>query len=247
MTDFTPLYVQIARDIRVDILNGVYQMGDAIPSEQMLVKRYSTTRGTARSAIAMLVNEGLVRQVRGKGTFVQLRSADYRLHNFGGFTDSLQNSSQVAVSHVVEQTVVTVDGDEQLRLVRVRGISDGRVTRFLSVDASLIPLARFPGIDEHDFENASLYRVFRDRYGVHPHRTEIALSTEIPDERVVALLSEAPGQALLSARGAAFDERGDEVERIHVVYGSAVQFSLTTTIHDIPGPGSASARTSLEE
>lgn len=237
--DFTPLYVQMARDIRADILNGVYQMGDAIPSEQMLVRRYGTTRGTARSAIAMLVNEGLVRQIRGKGTFVLLRSADYRLHNFGGFTDSLQNSSQVAVSHVVEQTVEVVDGAEQLRLTRVRGISDGNDTRFLSVDTSLIPLSRFPGIAEQDFENASLYRVFRDRYDVHPHRTEIELSTELPDERILTLLSETPGRALLSARGRAFDERGEEVEQIHVIYAAAVRFSLTTTIQDVPASAPA--------
>ena len=87
--DFTPLYVHLSQQVRGQILGGEIAPGEAIPSEAQLMERFRTTRGTVRAAIDILVNEGLVRRVHGKGTFVQLRPVTRSILNFGGLTDSL--------------------------------------------------------------------------------------------------------------------------------------------------------------
>ncbi len=49
---------------------GAYQYGDKLPSENELAIRFGVSRQTVRQAVGVLESEGLVRRVRGSGTFV---------------------------------------------------------------------------------------------------------------------------------------------------------------------------------
>lgn len=231
-SDFTPLYVHISRYLRGLILEGELQPGDTIPSELDLVKKFSTTRGTVRAAVDVLVNEKLVRRVHGKGTFVEMRPVRHDIWNFGGFTDSLGDQAALAVARVVSTRTVEEDGRTYFELVRLRGIASNGTTDYLSLDTSLIPLDLFPGIDQIDFENRSLYQLFRTVYDTHPRRTAMTLTAAIvsPEER--KLLQEDSQDALLMAQGSSFDQHDSEIERISIVYSSRVQFNFTTAITD---------------
>lgn len=239
-TDFTPLYVHISRYLRGRILDGEIRMGEAIPSESELVNMFGTTRGTVRAAVDVLVGEGLVRRVHGKGTFVQLRPIRHNMWNFGGFTDSLRGRSETPVAKVVSTRPVDLGGRAYHELVRLRGVASERGIEYLSLDTSWIPLDLFPGIDEVDFENRSLYEYFRTVGGRSPRRTNMTLAAETPDGRTRNLLGEADDAgALLGAEGSAFDDEGVEIERIAIVYSSRIQFNLTTSIDE---PGTRIAR-----
>ena len=67
----TPIYLQLAAILRARIASGELRPGRPIPSEQSLVQQYGVARLTARKAVALLREEGLVRHVVGRGTFVQ--------------------------------------------------------------------------------------------------------------------------------------------------------------------------------
>lgn len=74
-TDFglqpaAPLYVRIAEELRANIQAGIYQVGDRLPPEISLSERFGVNRHTLRRAIDLLRQEGLLRVVRGRGTFV---------------------------------------------------------------------------------------------------------------------------------------------------------------------------------
>lgn len=231
-SDFTPLYIHISRYLRGLILEGELQTGDAIPSELDLVKRFSTTRGTVRAAVDVLVNEKLVRRVHGKGTFVEMRPVRHDIWNFGGFTDSLGDQAALAVARVISAQTVEEEDRTYFELVRLRGIATNGSIDYLSLDTSLIPLDLFPGIDQVDFENRSLYQLLRTTYDTHPRRTAMTLTAEIasPEER--KLLEEDSQDALLMAQGSSFDQHDTEIERITIVYSSRVQFNFTTAITD---------------
>lgn len=232
-TDFTPLYVHINRYLRALILDGELQLGEAIPSEADLVARFGTTRGTVRKAVDLLENDGLVRRVHGKGTFVQLRPLQHNIWNLSGFTDSLRGRAEKAVATVVSTRRVPLDGRDFFELVRLRGVEADGVRRYLSLDTSWLPIDLFPGIEDADLENRSLYALLRTAYGTHPRRTSVTIATEVPTPEVRALLDEPADQAaLLKAEGSAFDQDGREIERIQVLYSSRVQFNLTTPIVD---------------
>lgn len=66
----TPLYVQVADAIGARINRGELQPNRPIPSENQLVQEYGIARGTARKAIELLRDRGLVTTVVGRGTFV---------------------------------------------------------------------------------------------------------------------------------------------------------------------------------
>ena len=234
-TDFTPLYVHIGRYLRGRIFDGDLRTGDAIPSESELVTMFRTTRGTVRAAVDVLVAEGLVRRVHGKGTFVQLRPIRHSIWNFGGFTDSLRGRSETAIAKVVSKREVVLDGRAFHELVRLRGVGRESGTEYLSLDTSWIPLDLFPGIDQVDFENRSLYEYFRTVGGRSPRRTNMTLAALVPDARIRTLLGEPDDcGALFTAEGSAFDQQQVEIERISIVYSSRVQFNLTTLIGE-PG------------
>jgi GntR family transcriptional regulator len=65
-----PIYLQLAGILRRQVASGELQPGRPIPSEQTLMQRYGVARGTARKAVGLLRDEGLVRFRFGRGTFV---------------------------------------------------------------------------------------------------------------------------------------------------------------------------------
>lgn len=58
---------QIADQLRDLIREGVLKPGAMVPSELALVEQHGVARGTVRSALALLVDEGLIEVVPGQG------------------------------------------------------------------------------------------------------------------------------------------------------------------------------------
>lgn len=72
---------RIATELRRQINSGELGPGDKLPSERELAERYSAARNTARYAIRLLAEEGLVMAEHGRGVFVRTRPALIRLGN----------------------------------------------------------------------------------------------------------------------------------------------------------------------
>ncbi|MDX6264246.1 MAG: GntR family transcriptional regulator [Kribbellaceae bacterium] len=70
----------MARELRERIDSGELVPGDKLPSERVLADRYSVARNTAREAIRLLAEQGLVTVEHGRGAFVR---GKHRLLRFG--------------------------------------------------------------------------------------------------------------------------------------------------------------------
>ena len=81
----TPLYLQLARNLATAIHCGVWSAGEALPSERTLSDAIGVSRSTARKAIELLVEQGLIRRARGAGSFITPRVED-PLSRLTGFT-----------------------------------------------------------------------------------------------------------------------------------------------------------------
>lgn len=73
-----PVYQQIADRLRTAIEAGTYGPGTRVPGENELMKRYGIHRVTAREALAVLRNSGLIETVPRVGTFVRRVRPIYR-------------------------------------------------------------------------------------------------------------------------------------------------------------------------
>ena len=65
-----PAYEQIKTYLREEITSGNLSEGNRIPSENLLAKQFGVARMTANRAVVDLVHQGVLRRVKGSGTFV---------------------------------------------------------------------------------------------------------------------------------------------------------------------------------
>ncbi|MBN1669465.1 MAG: GntR family transcriptional regulator [Kiritimatiellae bacterium] len=64
-----PKYVAVAESIRAQITSGEYRAGDKLPAERQIAADFGIAYCTARQAVGLLVQEGLVERRHGHGTF----------------------------------------------------------------------------------------------------------------------------------------------------------------------------------
>lgn len=69
--DPTPLYQQLANDLRARIRAGEWKPGELLPSESYLQQEYGLGRSTVRAALKLLRDEGIVVTITARGTFVR--------------------------------------------------------------------------------------------------------------------------------------------------------------------------------
>ena len=73
------VYRQIADHLREAIRRGILAAGDQLPSEAQLLAHYAVARMTARNALRLLQDEGLITAEHGRGVYVRSRPPVRRL------------------------------------------------------------------------------------------------------------------------------------------------------------------------
>ncbi|MFC8454084.1 GntR family transcriptional regulator [Kitasatospora sp. NPDC057223] len=67
----SPKYQRLAADLRRRITAGEFTVDDPLPVEGVLEKQYGVARNTVRLAVDVLVNEGRLVRLQGKGTYLR--------------------------------------------------------------------------------------------------------------------------------------------------------------------------------
>ncbi|PTG09295.1 trehalose operon repressor [Staphylococcus chromogenes] len=91
----------IYEQMRHDILEGKYHYGDQLPSEYQLVENYNVSRETVRKSLNMLVADGMIQKIRGKGSVVI-----YQGVTEFPFADLMSFKEVKSALHLQHQTVV---------------------------------------------------------------------------------------------------------------------------------------------
>ena len=73
----SPMYRQIAEQLREEIQSGRLKPGEQLPTEGELRDRYKASRNTVRDALKWVISLGLVETRPGQGTFVVERIDPY--------------------------------------------------------------------------------------------------------------------------------------------------------------------------
>src|SRR5215471_1665946 len=73
------VYKQIADHLRAAIAQGRLREGDQLPSEAQLMAHYGVARMTARNALRLLQDQGLITAEHGRGVYVRARPPVRRL------------------------------------------------------------------------------------------------------------------------------------------------------------------------
>ncbi|NPV60762.1 MAG: GntR family transcriptional regulator [Actinobacteria bacterium] len=106
--DSTPAYYQLARVLHGWIMSGELRPGDRLAPELELCCRFNLSRMTVRRAIAMLVDEGLLRRERGRGggTFVVGPKVDGGVFLIPDFQEEMRNRGLAASVRLLKASLV---------------------------------------------------------------------------------------------------------------------------------------------
>ena len=126
-----PFYYQIKELLSRDIRSGKYLVGQKIPGELDLAKKFQVSRPTVRQAINELVFEKVLWRARGKGTFVNQPKVDIRIDVLTPFVEELQSQGLLPGLSIVSNKLVVpssnitsaldlAENEKVIEFVRVR-------------------------------------------------------------------------------------------------------------------------------
>jgi GntR family transcriptional regulator len=105
-----PLYLQVARVLKDEIVGGVYPVGSQLPTEDALRGRFSVSRYTVREALRRLREDNLVSSRQGAGTVVVPR------HGSGEYAHDV-----MSINDLVSWSVGRRFAIDSMEMVRVDG------------------------------------------------------------------------------------------------------------------------------
>jgi len=169
-TSSSPLYVQLQSRIRNAINEGILQAGAFLPPEREIGERMDVSRVTVRRAIDTLVQEGLLVQRQGAGTFVAKR-LEQPLNYLKSYTEIMAEQGKRPGSRWIDRSmgIATAeeahalqlgDDDEVVRFKRLRLADD----QPMALELATVPRTF---IDNPFTVEDSLYNVLRQQ-GARP-------------------------------------------------------------------------------
>jgi GntR family transcriptional regulator, phosphonate transport system regulatory protein len=214
----SPLYIQIADELRRNIEESVYQIDDQLPTEAELSARFGVNRHTLRRAIEVLRHEGLVRVDRGRGMFIAAAPISYTIDKRVRYNEALKAHGLQASHQTLRIAEIPADPPIAKRLELKTGEPVILFERLslaneqpISIGSSHFPSQRFPGLLERCQECHSISKLLQ-AYGCdHIRRsTRISARTVQPrDARLLALPFNAP---ILLTESINVDQQGNVIE-----------------------------------
>lgn len=214
-----PLYIQIANELRQNITEAVYRLGDQLPTEAELSLRFGVNRHTIRRAIEILRIEGVLRIDRGRGTFVAAAPISYPIGKRVRYNEALKAQGlkvshkllgvmEILANQSIAKRLETEIGRPIILLERLSCADDHPI----SVASSYFVSDRFPHLAEHYPQYQSISKLLQQEYGCdHIRRsTRISARTVQPkDARLLDLPLNAP---ILLTASINVDQQGQVIE-----------------------------------
>ncbi len=137
-----PKYQAIYNLLRRRILDGELVPGERLSSQAVLADSFGVTLMTLRQAIAALEVDGLIRTVRGRGTFVTDNPVDINLGNLSSFAQQMRLAGVALTSKIFD--VATMAADSHPSSAVALGIQGDiqRITRLRLVQGEPFALQR---------------------------------------------------------------------------------------------------------
>ena len=114
-----PLYLELAQVLRGELRH--YRIGDFLPGEMQLARRFAVNRHTLRRAVDELINEGRLLRRQGKGTQVLQRPLVYPLQADSAYRDALAALGVRTEARLLERRRLSASAEEARHLQLAEG------------------------------------------------------------------------------------------------------------------------------
>jgi GntR family phosphonate transport system transcriptional regulator len=224
MKEIMPIYIQIAEKLRQNIHQGVYQIGEQLPTETKLAEQFAVNRHTLRQAIALLKNEGLLRVDRGRGTFVAAKTIRYAIGKRVRYNQTLKAQGWQARYQLLRVLELPADNaiakgleityGEPVALIERLALADEEP---ISIGTGYFPLKQFPDILEPQNikflqQQQSISRLLQEVYGCDHIRRSTCVSARLVQPHDAKWLQLPLNQPILLAESVNIDQTGKIIE-----------------------------------
>lgn len=204
LNENSPRHEQISNWLREQIMSETYTVGDRLPSEHDLRKKFDVSRVTIRHALKTLQSEGLIERRQGLGSFV----ANFQLQQpfvcLTDFSEDMQREGIQAASQVISNSLVRAEpkisekldiksNAKVVRLERVRLGNDLPV----AYDITWLPLFYGQLLQDHDLNQDTIYRILEDEYEIPIRRGEYRITAANAGADMASHLNIEPHSATL--------------------------------------------------
>lgn len=168
-----PAYLLMYEEIKKSIINGLYGIGEMMPTEGELEKKFGVSRTTVRRAMELLARDGLLEIRQGRGTMV----LDYRtkqdLTRVTSVSESLARRGYHVTTKSMHIDVIKAgaslakeldiqQGDVVARIQRIQ-LADNRP---ITIMKNYIPYELVPGIEAFISTFSALYEFIEKQFGI---------------------------------------------------------------------------------
>jgi GntR family transcriptional regulator len=214
-----PLYIQIAEGLIAQIESGALCPGEQLPPERELSENFGVTRMTLRRALRVLEGQGLIIRKHGIGTYIAEPKIDRKMEVVFRFSSDMQQRGfkpqaklisfeQIMAESSMARDLLVPISAQIYSILRLRSINQEPVM----LESYLIPLSRFPGLDQYDLENRSIYEILEDEYGVPIARARQSFEPVIATDFEAKLLNITVGDALMMEKRLSYDVNNLPIE-----------------------------------
>jgi GntR family histidine utilization transcriptional repressor len=188
-----PLYRQVKRHVLEAIAAGSLGEGAQVPSENELTRAFGVSRMTAHRALRELTAEGVLRRVRGAGSFVAAVKPESALFDIRNIAEEIAGRGnrhscdvlRLAAERADDETAVALQVKPGSRLFRSLLLHRENGTP-VQVEDRVVSPAFAPGYLRQDFRRATPNQYLMSLRA--PDRIEHVVETVMPDRRLQKLL-----------------------------------------------------------
>lgn len=228
-----PVYIQIHDKIKVDIENGVWAIGDRLPSERELATHFNVSRMTLRQAIQTLADEGILERKIGSGTYVARKKVQEKMTGTTSFTEIMLSQNRKPSSRTIsyysakpsssEMEKLNLGSEDQiLRMERIR-FADNLPICF---EVTSVPYSLIKQYSKAEITQ-SLYKTLEEKGGNKIGHANQTISSMLASEKIADYLEIKRGDAILRLRQVSYLEDGQPFEYVRTQYvGGRFEFYL---------------------
>ncbi|MGU3502349.1 GntR family transcriptional regulator [Mycobacterium sp. C31M] len=218
-----PLWFQISERLQASMDAGEFGVGDALPSEAELGRRFTVSRTTARTALGNLAKLGLIEQKSGRGSIVLPRRVEQPLNLLSSFNEDMQarglkpgyRDVQVDTVNASDEVAAELGLDDAQPVVRIRRVLLADDAPIAVSESWLSPKVLHPDAELPEARHiASLYVWLERERGMRVTTGREVIEAGVADDALADTLETTGGSAVLVARRTACDHEGIPLEYV---------------------------------
>lgn len=235
MTNKLPSYLCVYNQLKHDILNGKYKIGEMLPIESDLEKLFQVSRITIRKAIKMLIQDKLIDVKQGRGTLVLDFKTYQNLNHVVSITETLRQKGYHVRTKRMHIDVIQADLEISKALKVPLGEKVARFQRIQLADEipivimkNYVPEYLVPGVLEYCNKFSALYQFLEHTYHIEIDSASDCIFAKNATFEEAQMLEVETGEALLCIQRICYYQKAPVCFDDVVIIGK--QYELTSNM-----------------